>query len=77
MTKWIKTDEIPTDKFAILEITTEDAVVSPTMEYQELSECARQRYASQTLESFNNSKNIWIINITRQTIRPLSIRLEI
>jgi hypothetical protein len=77
MTKWIKTDEIPTDKFALLEITTEDAVVSPTMEYQEISEFARQRYASQTLESFNNSKNIWIINITRQTIRPLSIRLEI
>jgi hypothetical protein len=77
MATWIKTDEIPTDKYALLEINTDDAVVSPPMEYHELSEFAKQRYASQTLEYFNNTKNIWIINITRQTIRPLSVRLEI
>lgn len=77
MPKWVPIDQIPTDKYAILEINKDECVVSPTMEYNEMSEFARNRYSSQPLEYFNNSKNIWIINITQQTIRPLSVRFEV
>jgi hypothetical protein len=77
MAKWVPIDDIPNDKFAILEINKEDCNISPTMEYNELSEFAKNRYASQPLEYFNNSKNLWVINITQKTIRPLSVKIEV
>lgn len=74
---WIRSDEIPSDKFALLEINEEDAVISPTMSYSEITEFAMNRYKEQTLDYFNFNKNLFIINISRKSIRPLSIKLEI
>lgn len=79
-TRWINTEEVsdlPNDKFCLMEINEDDVVVSPTMNYQEITQFSKNRYASLTLESFNAERNLYIINITRKSIRPLSIKIEI
>lgn len=79
-TRWINTEEVsdlPNDKFCLMEINEDDVVVSPTMNYQEITQFSKNRYASLTLESFNAERNLYIINISRKSIRPLSIKIEI
>lgn len=69
--------KIPQNRYAILELNRDRAIVTDTMSYHEIQQFVKNKYSDQPLSYFNSSHNLWLIDVTNRTIKPLSIKLEL
>jgi hypothetical protein len=69
-TKW-------SDRYCILELKPDKALVTDPMFIHELTEFVRKKYSEQPLSYFNSNHALWIVNIDKNEVRPLSLKIEI
>lgn len=65
------------DRYCILELKPDKALVTDPMYIHELTEFVRKKYSEQPLSYFNSNHALWIVNIDRNEVRPLSLKIEI
>lgn len=69
--------KVSQNRYAILELNRDRALVTDSMSFMEIQEFVKKKYSDQPLSYFNSSHNLWLIDVTNRTIRPLSIKLEL
>ena len=53
------------------------ALVTDPMYTHELTQFVQKKYSDQPLSYFNQNHSLWLVNIDKNEVRPLSLKIEI